>query len=332
MARPARSTHAQPLVSVVTPVYQGERYLAECIESVLGQTYQEWEHVIVDNGSTDASLDIAQHYAGKDARIRVHHNAQNRGVIRNHNTALGLIAADSRYCKVLQADDVLFPECLEQMVAVAEAHPSVGLVGSYNLHGTRVACDGLPYPTTVIGGRELARLTLLGAIYLFLSPSSLLIRAEHVRARPEFYPGEELHADVAACYEVLRSSDFGFVHQVLTFIRRHNASLTTSLSLPFNTFMWSNTALLLEYGPVYLDAEEYAARLERQLTAYHRFLAMNLLRGRRPRGFWRYHRQGLARLGHPLRLSDLARTLLKGVALEGLGFVVDHHHPGPPQL
>jgi glycosyltransferase involved in cell wall biosynthesis len=326
------ATRDNPLVSVVTPVYQGERYLAESIESVLSQTYEHWEHVIVDNASTDGSFEIAQQYSAKDSRIRAIRNECTHGVIRNHNIALGLIVEDSKYCKVLQADDVLFPECLEQMVAVAEAHPTVGLVGSYNLHGTRLACDGLPFPNTVIGGRELSRLTLLGALYLFLSPSSLLIRAEHIRAQPDFYPGDDLHADVAACYEVLRSSDFGFVHQVLTFIRRHSTSLTASQSLPFNTFMWSNTALLLKYGPVYLSPDEYDARLKWQLTAYRRFLAMNILRGRHPRGFWQYHRRRLKQLGHPLKLSDLAKTLVKGVALEGIGFVVDHGRPTLPKL
>ena len=326
------ATRDTPLVSVVTPVYQGERYLADGIESVLSQTYEHWEHVIVDNASTDRSFEIAQHYAAKDSRIRAYRNERHHGVIRNHNIALGLMVEDGKYCKVLQADDVLFPQCLEQMVCVAEAHPTVGLVGSYNLHGTRVACDGLPFPSTVIGGREIARLTLLGALYLFLSPSSLLIRAEHIRSRPHFYPGDDLHADVAACYEVLRSSDFGFVHQVLTFIRRHSASLTSSQSVPFNKFMWSNTALLLKYGPVYLTADEYDARLKWQLTAYRRFLARNILRGRHPRGFWQYHRQGLKQLGYPLKLTDLAKTLVKGLALEGIGFVIDHDRPTPPKL
>src|SRR5438093_8149037 len=58
----------QPLVSVVTPIYNGEKYLAECIESVLAQTYQNWEYVIVNDCSTDRSLDIAQYYTHKIGR------------------------------------------------------------------------------------------------------------------------------------------------------------------------------------------------------------------------------------------------------------------------
>ena len=61
----------QPLVSVVTPVYNEEKNLAECIESVLAQTYPNWEYVIVNNCSTDRSLQIAESYAAQDKRIRV---------------------------------------------------------------------------------------------------------------------------------------------------------------------------------------------------------------------------------------------------------------------
>ena len=62
---------SQPLISVVTPVYNTEKYLAECIASVLGQTYQNWEYVIVNNCSTDKSLEIAQRYVQEIPRIRV---------------------------------------------------------------------------------------------------------------------------------------------------------------------------------------------------------------------------------------------------------------------
>src|ERR1039457_6206099 len=113
----------RPLVSVVTPVYNGEPYLTECIESVLAQTYSNWEHIIVNNCSTDRTLEIALEYAKKDNRIRVHNNRDFVGVIANHNLAFGLIAADSKYCKVVSADDWLFPECVTKMVCLAETNP-----------------------------------------------------------------------------------------------------------------------------------------------------------------------------------------------------------------
>lgn len=146
----------QPLVAVLTPVYNGEKYLAECIESVLTQTYSRWEYIIVNNCSTDGTLEIAQRYASQDNRIRVHNNDEFLTVIQNHNHAFRLMSAESRYCKVLQADDWLFRDCLEKMVEVAEQNPTVGLVGSYRLDDKRVNCDGLPYPSTVVPGRESA--------------------------------------------------------------------------------------------------------------------------------------------------------------------------------
>ena len=77
-----------PLVSIVTPVYNGESYLAECIESVCAQTYSNWEYVIVDNRSTDRTREIAENYAGKDPRIRVHVNETFLPLMQNWNHAL----------------------------------------------------------------------------------------------------------------------------------------------------------------------------------------------------------------------------------------------------
>ena len=71
-----------PFVTILTPVYNGEKYLAECIKSVLAQTYQNWEYIIVNNCSTDRSLEIAEHYAQKDPRIKVRTNTSFVGLVR----------------------------------------------------------------------------------------------------------------------------------------------------------------------------------------------------------------------------------------------------------
>ena len=95
----AVNSASTPLVSVVTPVYNGGRWLRECIESVLAQSYRNWRYTIVNNRSTDDTLEIAEHYARQDARVRVHNNAEFLPIIDNHNHALALIDADSTYCK-----------------------------------------------------------------------------------------------------------------------------------------------------------------------------------------------------------------------------------------
>ncbi len=129
------STEYRPLVSIVTPVYNGETYLTECIESVLSQTYQNWEYIILNNNSRDRTLEIAEEYRRRDSRIRIYSNDTLLPIIANHNKAFSLISAESKYCKVVSADDWLFPECLQRMVGLAEENPSVGIVGAYQLSG-----------------------------------------------------------------------------------------------------------------------------------------------------------------------------------------------------
>src|SRR6266851_2770139 len=104
------NTTSQPLVSIVTPVYNEAEYLAECIGSVLAQTYQNWDYTIVDNCSTDGSVEIAHRYAAKDQRIRILENQQFLHAIPNFNVALRQISPTSKYCKVVLGDDRLFPE------------------------------------------------------------------------------------------------------------------------------------------------------------------------------------------------------------------------------
>src|SRR5215467_12736820 len=111
----------EPFVSIVTPVYNGETFLADCIESVLAQDYSNWEYIIVNNCSTDCTLDIANRYASLDSRVRVLTNSSFVDAICNHNIAVGSIALRSKYCKVVSADDWITADCLARMVELAEA-------------------------------------------------------------------------------------------------------------------------------------------------------------------------------------------------------------------
>src|SRR5436190_1534593 len=97
------------LVSVVTPVYNGARYLAECIESVLAQTYDELEYVICENHGTDETPAIVARYARADARIRVVSPERFLPQIANWNFAVRQISAASAYEKFVHADDTIAP-------------------------------------------------------------------------------------------------------------------------------------------------------------------------------------------------------------------------------
>jgi len=275
----ANRKSGQPLVSVVTPVYNGAEFLPECIESVLAQTYQNWEYTIVDNCSTDGTVEIAKRYAAKDSRIRLHQNAEFLRAIPNHNHAFRQISPDSKYCKVVFGDDWIFPECLEQMVAVAEAYPSVGLVGAYSLEGKKVAWTGLPYPSHMVPGRQICRLHLLDHLYVFGAATNVMYRSDLVRERSAFYNENNIHADTEVCFDLLRSSDFGFVHQVLTATRVREQSLT-SMSHDLQTSFSGTLHVLAAYGRDYLSEEEFRACWDENLSAYYRYLAKSLLKRR----------------------------------------------------
>ena len=107
---------AHPLVSVVTPFYNTAPYLAQCIESVLAQTYPHFEYILMDNCSTDGSAEIAETYARRDSRIRLIRCSEFLSQLANYNRALTQISDESEYCKIVQADDWIFPNCLQLMV------------------------------------------------------------------------------------------------------------------------------------------------------------------------------------------------------------------------
>lgn len=310
-----------PLVSVLTPVYNGESYLRECIESVLAQTYSHWEYIIVNNASTDGTLSVAEEYARKDARIQVHSNDTLLEIIANHNRAFRLISPESKYCKVVSADDWLFPECLARMVDVAEANPTVGLVGSYQLSGGgnewHLRTDGLSYYKTVVPGREICRSQLLGKLNVFGNPTSNLYRSDLVRSTNEFYPNATAEADLSACFKALQSADFGFVHQVLSYERVHESRVSAK-SWDLNAYLSAKVGDCVTYGPLYLAPDELQNRIEKLLDEYYCFLAM-WAGNSRGRAFWEFHERRLREVGFPL---DKAR-LGKAVFMKWLNVLLD---------
>jgi glycosyltransferase involved in cell wall biosynthesis len=298
-----------PLVSIVTPVYNGERFLAECIESVLAQTYKKWEYIILNNCSTDDTLNIANSYAEKDNRIRVVSNKCVLPIMKNWNHALRQISSYSKYCKVVHADDLLFPRCIELMVGVANKNTSIGIVGSYGLKGNEVVSDKLTFPQNVFPGREISRLALLKHTFPFPRPTALLILSDLIRKNDTFYNEANLHADHEVCYETLRDYDFGFVHQVLTFMRTHDESVTSTDYATFGKLFYTNLDLLINYGPVFLEKNEFNETLNSHLRNYYRYLAHSLF-NKKDTNFWEYHKKALQDSGYELSKTKLYRIII----------------------
>jgi glycosyltransferase involved in cell wall biosynthesis len=107
------------------PVYNGERFITETLDSVLKQTFEDWEVIISDNASTDRTPEICQAYARRDSRIRYTRNERNIGSARNFNRTLDL--SRGQYFKSANADDLCLPDLVEKCVAVLDDHPEVVL-------------------------------------------------------------------------------------------------------------------------------------------------------------------------------------------------------------
>jgi glycosyltransferase involved in cell wall biosynthesis len=297
-----------PLVSVVTPVFNGEKYLRACIDSVLAQSYDNWEYTIVDNCSTDRSLAIANEYADAHPQIRAIGNDRFVGAIENHNRAFQSISPEAEYCKLVSADDWLYHECIAKLVDLAERNPSVGIVGSYATDGIGVRWGHLPLDREVLAGHEAARLYLLGKIDTFWIPSSVLYRASLVRATDRFFPGDSSSADLEACLRCLSVSDLGFVHQILSFQRLHDDALTSRVG-EVNGELLDRAKVLVEFGPEFLAPAEQQQRLDEQLSEYYEVLAGESLKFR-DREFWRHHRRGLHELGYSIGDRRFAKAIV----------------------
>jgi glycosyltransferase involved in cell wall biosynthesis len=291
------STHL-PLVTTLTPVYNGERYLAECIESVLNQEYENWEYSIVNNCSTDNTLTIALRYAQMDNRIHVINNERFVGVIENHNIAFRLISSESKYCKVVSSDDTITPDCLSKMVKLAEANPTIGIIGSYQKSGTEVKWEGLPHNKKIISGQEVCRLTFLDNLIVFGNPTSSLYRCDLIRKKIPFFPHLLPHADTSACYKYLQNTDYGFVHEVLSMERIHANQVSSNVKR-LDMYTVESLDTILQYGPMYLSEKEYEFVKNKFLESYYRWLGGSILKLRRT-DFWKYQVCRMRELGYPI--------------------------------
>lgn len=138
----AYTQEAKPLVSVIMPSYNAEKYIKEAIESVIAQTYKNWELFVIDDGSTDRTAEIARSYAEKDSRIILHRNSHNMGTAKTRNTGIKL--ANGEWIATLDSDDMWHPEKLEIQLKKATKTGSLFLYTSYSLF-----CEGFRQEYTV---------------------------------------------------------------------------------------------------------------------------------------------------------------------------------------
>jgi glycosyltransferase involved in cell wall biosynthesis len=278
---------------------------------VLEQSYTHFEYILMDNCSTDGSGEIAETYAARDPRIRLIRCTQFLRQIPNYNRALLQISNDSKYCKIVEADNHIFPDCLRLMVQAFQQSESIGLVSSYWLKGNLLGGSGYPYPMTMMSGRERAAQHLLASSKVFGAPTQVMYRSTLVRQHQPFFDESVVHADTDKCLKILEGWDFGFVHQVLSFMRADNESISSGVRElqdgALDTYITER-----RYAPTFLDAEKSALLRRNAKRRYYRALVRRalLLHGG-GLAFWRFHQTGLKTLGETLDWPYLALVTIQ---------------------
>lgn len=160
----------RPEVSVALAAFNREKYIGPSIESVLAQSFEDFELLVVDDCSTDRTAAIARDYASRDPRIRVVVNPANRGQFPNRNYAAAL--AQGRFLKFHDSDDVMYPHCLEVMVRLLDAEPSAGFALSTGWNWPGAPCPMLSTP------RMSYQREFLGRGLFMCGPAGALFRTE----------------------------------------------------------------------------------------------------------------------------------------------------------
>ena len=267
----AAAGNSRPRVSVIIPLYNGERYLAECLDSICAQDFQDLEILVADDGSTDESLDIVKRYAAQDARLRWWRNPQNLGQTRNHNACLE--AARGEFIKFVHQDDkLLSAAAIRKMVAALAENPAATLVGSASdviddqSRRQERRCD---FQAGVWSGKQIIRANLEAVANKIGEPSVVMFRQAQV-ARGFCSDYRQLW-DLEMWFYLLEQGDFVFLAEPLSAFRQH-AAQQSQLNRQ-NGIGQDEIWKLLEiyYGKAWLRA----IATQRMLINHTRFLKRN---------------------------------------------------------
>ena len=202
------------LVSIIVPIYNAEKYLDSCIQSVLRQTYTNWELILIDDGSTDKSGRIAEEYGFADERITVFHQ-KNLGVSLARNQ--GIDEATGNYVVFLDADDELIEDCLAKTVNIAE-ETNADVVAGRSCENQELFQDRIIWT-----GAEALENSLKDHLYTY-SACAKLIRREFI-GKTRFTPDIRINEDSYFVFQLLcKQNVFVLTNDVIYFYRANSES------------------------------------------------------------------------------------------------------------
>lgn len=202
------------LVSIIVPIYNAEKYLDSCIQSVLRQTYTNWELILIDDGSTDKSGRIAEEYGFADERITVFHQ-KNLGVSLARNQ--GIDEATGNYVVFLDADDELIEDCLAKTVNIAE-ETNADVVAGRSCENQELFQDRIIWT-----GAEALENSLKDHLFTY-SACAKLIRREFI-GKTRFTPDVRINEDSYFVFQLLcKQNVFVLTNDVIYFYRANSES------------------------------------------------------------------------------------------------------------
>jgi glycosyltransferase involved in cell wall biosynthesis len=238
-------TNNLPLVSVCIPSYNNAHYIAGAIDSVLSQTYGNFELVIVDDESTDATAQIVHGYEARCDLIRFYRNETNLGMAENWNRCLEIAGGD--FIKVMGADDLLEPTCIEKSVNALVVNPAVSLVACARTlideRGRSSRTSSYSSTFTIKQGLDVVRRCFFTANWIGEPVATMFKKKDALRG---FDPHYHQLTDLEMWFHLLEKGDFAFIPEPLCSFRVH-AKQTTKTNVRTLAFMSDEILLYHDY-------------------------------------------------------------------------------------
>lgn len=235
-----------PCLSIIIPVYNASKYLSGCIESILNQSYRDFELILVNDGSADTSGDVCDEYAQKDSRIKVIHKP-NGGVSSARNT--GIAVAKGKYLTFVDADDTVEPDIYDVMIDGAEQHGVDYVICGYNeVCGHKIIPRLFSLPDNTVMNRDGVISKLISSIYtgesIINSPCNKLYKRELIERYKIEFPKRRRAEDwlFNIAYVEIAQSAIYINRPLYNYVRNEQSAM--SRVLPDQYLLWKENALI----------------------------------------------------------------------------------------
>lgn len=306
-----------PKVAVLTPVYNGDAYLRETLESVQAQTYTNLVHIVIDNASTDQTANILADFVDQRVPVQVVRHPELIPQMENWNSAIDAIPAGTEWFRMLCADDTMKPTAIEKTVILGQSDPKIGIVGCKRDINGAIHDPLWPKDQSVFDGPAALKRFFQNE-GMIMGPH-VLVRTRAIPVGLPFYDLVENAADTDAALRVLTEWKMGFVHEHLAFTRVHDTTVTELEVSPLKLHLFDWYLFLHRYAEIALGQEDGKAMIARYRRHYLRRL-INLRRNDRDgEKIWETHMQRLGRLNTRFRSGDyVSATLDKAMIRVGI--------------